>query len=210
MKFTSSEIRDLIISMVVLSLAFAYFLRNNYPGNFLFLVPATFIGVVPGFAFHELAHKFMAIKYGFDAEYKMWPFGLFLAVITSSFGLIFAAPGAVYISGDTEISKKQNGKISIVGPLTNMALAFLFLVLTVIGVIISFIVNSDAHLMNTPVGYLVYAGLIGFLVNSFMAAINMLPIGIFDGAKVFRWNKIVWVIVAAIAFIMAAAPLLIV
>lgn len=209
-KFTSGEVRDLVISMVVISLAFALFLRKDYTGNFLFLIPATFIGVVPGFAFHELAHKFMAIRYGFNAEFRMWPWGLFLAVVSSFFGVIFAAPGAVYIGGANEISTKQNGKISVVGPLTNIILAVLFIVLIVAGTIIGIIVNPDADLNNTPLGYLVYVGLIGFLINSWMAAFNMLPIPPLDGVKVFMWNKIVWVVMAVVAFAMAAVPFLII
>lgn len=212
-KFTLGEVRDIIISMVVVSLAFAYFLRNDYDGNFLLLVPATFVSVVPGFVFHELAHKFMAIEYGFDAEYKMLLWGLFLTVITSSLGIILAAPGAVYIKGDSEISKEQNGKISVVGPLTNIILALLFIILIVIGLFTGFIVNPDTDYMdflNTPAGYLFYIGVTGFFINSFMAAINMLPWGILDGMKVFKWNKIIWVTIATIAFIMAIIPLLII
>jgi len=51
-------------------------------------------------------------------------------------------------------------------------------------------------------------GWAGFIINSFMASINLLPIGIFDGAKVFRWNKIVWVVLALIAFPMTIVPIL--
>lgn len=209
--FGKGEVRDLLISMVVLSFAFAYFFRNDFDGNFLVLVPAMMIAVVPGFAFHELAHKFMAIKYGFDAEYHLWWFGLVLAVVSSFFSVIFAAPGAVYIKGDKVISEEENGKISVVGPLTNIVLAFLFLFMAIILVIIGviFYPNADpTDLSKTLPGFLcIYVGWAGFIINSFMASINLLPIGIFDGAKVFRWNKIVWVVLALIAFPMAIIPI---
>jgi Zn-dependent protease len=142
-KFASYEIRDLFVSMAVITLAFSIFFRNDYDGNFFFLIPATLIGVVPGFLFHELAHKFMAIKYGFDAEFKMYMPGLFLALASSFFGVIFAAPGAVHINGDRMISDKENGKIAIVGPLTNITLAILFVVLIIILVVIGVITSPD-------------------------------------------------------------------
>jgi Zn-dependent protease len=142
--FSRGEVRDLLISMVVLSFAFAFFFRNDFEGNFLVLVPAMMIAVVPGFAFHELAHKFMAIKYGFDAEYRLWWFGLILAVFSSFFSVIFAVPGAIYIKGDKVISEVENGKISVVGPLINILLAFLFLFMAIVIAIIGFIFYPNA------------------------------------------------------------------
>lgn len=203
-KFASYEIRDLFVSMAVLTLAFSIFFRNDYDGNFLFLVPATLIGVVPGFLFHELAHKFMAIKYGFDAEFKMNIWGLFLALASSFFGVIFAAPGAVHINGDRMISDKENGKIAIVGPLTNIVLAILFFVLVIIIVVIGIVTSPD----NSSLEYLFYIGGIGFTINSIMAAFNMLPWGIFDGSKVFDWSKMIWGVIGAIAFVMAIVPII--
>ncbi len=210
-RFTSGEVRDLFISMAVITLAFAIFFRNDFDGNFLFLIPATLIGVVPGFLFHELAHKFMAIKYGFDAEFKMYIPGLFLAFVSSFFGVIFAAPGAVHINGDKIISDKENGKIAIVGPLVNIILAILFVVLVIILLIIGIITSSDGSydsFINSPLGYLFYIGLMGFVINSTMAAFNMLPWGIFDGSKVFDWNKMIWGVISAIAFVMAIIPII--
>ncbi|MGF7118891.1 M50 family metallopeptidase [Methanobacterium oryzae] len=208
-KFASYEVRDLFISMAVITLAFSIFFRNDYDGNFLFLIPATLIGVVPGFLFHELAHKFMAIKYGFDAEFKMYMPGLFLALASSFFGIILAAPGAVHINGDRMISDKENGKIAIVGPLTNIILAILFGVLAIILLVIGIIIDPNYdNFINSPLGYLGYIGVIGFLINSAMAAINMLPWGIFDGSKVFDWSKMIWGVIAAIAIVMAIIPII--
>jgi Zn-dependent protease len=207
-KFSSIEVRDLVISMVVISLAFAIFFRNDYDGNFLLAIPATLAGVVPGFLFHELAHKFMAIKYGFDAEFKMYMPGLFMAFVTSFLGIIFAAPGAVHIKGDRFISMEEDGKIAIVGPLSNILLAFLFLALIIVTMIM-FVITTDFSydtLVNSSWGYLVYIGIIGFTINGTMAAINMIPWSILDGASVYDWNKKIWGLVASISFIMAVAP----
>lgn len=214
-KFSLVEIRDLVISMLVISLAFAIFFRNDVDGNFLLLISAVLIGVVPGFLFHELAHKFMAIRYGLDAEFKMYIHGLFLALIGSFVGIIIAAPGAVYIKRDQSgdqlrdqlIYDTNEGKIAIVGPLTNIFLAVLFLAVIVVSVITGIITSPDGSFdtfINSSWGYVLYIGYMGFMINGTMAAINMLPWSILDGAKVFDWNKKIWGLVAAISFIMAA------
>ena len=45
-------------------------------------------------------------------------------------------------------------------------------------------------------------GLLGFTVNSFLALFNLIPFSVLDGAKVFRWNPLIWVSMVAVAFIM--------
>ena len=191
--FTSHEIRDIIISMLVIAGVFAYVFRGINQGDFISLIPVTLVAVGLGFVFHELAHKFVAIKYGFYAEYRLWVEGLVLAIVTAALGFVFAAPGAVYIHGQY-ISREENGKISIAGPLTNIALAVIFFVL------IQFVSFS-------PVLALVCS--LGFTINSFLAFFNLLPIGILDGAKVLKWNPVIWVVTTGIAFIMMAYPYII-
>jgi Zn-dependent protease len=180
-KFTTTEIRDIIISMLVIATIFAYLFSgrdfNTLIANGYILIPITLVAVGLGFLLHELAHKFVAIKYGFYAEYRMWPEGLFLALITAYFGFVFAAPGAVYIHGQY-ISKEENGKISLAGPAVNIILAVIFL-----GVAYTF---SSIEILKA-LGYL------GFTVNSFLALFNLIPFSVLDGAKVFKWNPLIWV-----------------
>lgn len=191
--FTSREIRDIIISMLVISVVFAYVFSNSNQINFIYLIPVTLISVGLGFVFHELAHKFVAINYGFYAEYRLWMEGLVLAIISAAIGVVFAAPGAVYIYGQN-ISSEENGKISIAGPLTNIGLAVIFFVLS-------------SFLTFSPILSIICS--LGFTINSFLAFFNLLPIFILDGAKVLKWNPAVWVITTGIAFIMMAYPYII-
>ncbi|MGO9388323.1 MAG: site-2 protease family protein [Methanobacterium sp.] len=189
-KFTAREVRDIIISMVVIALIFAYIFsgRNlSNLSNFISLIPITFIAVGLGFVLHELAHKFVAIRYGFWAEYKLWAEGLILAVIVAvALGFVFAAPGAVYIHGNY-ISREQNGKISLAGPATNIILAGLFFLIMY-------------YFSSVPL--LLQLGFLGFWINSVLALFNLIPFSIFDGAKIFRWNPLIWVAMAVVAFIM--------
>lgn len=193
-KFTSREIRDIIISMLVIAGVFAY-IFTIYRGydiiTFINVIPITLIAVGFGFVFHELAHKFVAIKYGFFAEYKVWPGGLILAIVTALFGFVFAAPGAVYIHGE-HITREENGKISIAGPLTNIILAFLFVGL---------------EFISPPSSIFSEIGVLGFTVNSFLALFNLIPFSILDGAKVFKWNPIIWALTASITFLMVLSSM---
>jgi len=184
-RFTSREIRDLIISMVVITFLFAYiFSGRTYPDLTLLLV--TFIAVGLGFILHELAHKFVAMRYGFWAEYRLWVQGLIFAVITAALGFLFVAPGAVYIHGEY-ISREQNGKISASGPATNLILAVLFFLL-----LYYFPINQTVLLI----------GALGFYINSFLALINLIPIGMLDGSKIIRLNPLVWILMITITGIM--------
>lgn len=185
-KFTASEIRDIIISMLAISFAFALLLSRSTGFNITVittLMPITLIVVGFGFVFHELSHKFVAIRYGYWAEYKMWIQGLFLALITPLFGFIFAAPGAVYIHGEY-ISKEENGKISVSGSITNIIFASFFLLILI------------ALPNNT---YITTLAFYGVFINGFLAFFNQLPFFGLDGSKVIKWNPFVWILVVIVS-----------
>jgi Zn-dependent protease len=61
-----------------------------------------------------------------------------------------------------------------VGPLTNLAMGFLFLI--------------SAY--SYPYHSYLYAGA---SFNAWIALFNLLPFGVLDGQKIFDWNKIAWV-----------------
>ncbi len=190
-KITRKEITDLIIAFIVISLGFAILYSNKNTEAFVFILPIVMIGVGLGFILHELAHKFAALHYDYWAEFKLWPPGLIIALISSFFGFIFAAPGAVYIYGDT-MTKKENGIISIVGPLTNIILALIFLLC-----LMKF--SIFAPLGKSTLIYLANIFYLGFSVNGFLALFNLIPAAILDGKKVFEWSPIMWVIMIAIS-----------
>jgi Zn-dependent protease len=200
-KFTAHEVRDIIISMTVIAAIFAYLFSmgsSNILESVVYLIPATFIAVGLGFVLHELAHKFVAIHYGFQAEFRMWIQGLLLAIITAAFGFVFAAPGAVYIQGEY-ISKEENGKISIAGPLTNICLAILFMAL------LPMVSTSPTDILSYEISTII---ILGFAINSFLAFFNLVPVAILDGAKVIKWNPVIWGIVTVVALILTVKAFL--
>jgi Zn-dependent protease len=179
--FSGKEVRDILVAWAALALAFTLAdcgllagagcpIRGG-PSTF-FVV--SFVAVGSGFVLHELMHKFTAERYGYWAEFRMWVMGIVLALVTSTLGFIFAAPGATYIQG-YNVSKRQNGIISLAGPATNIVIAVVFLLVGLVGR-----------------GIVADIGAIGFPVNLFLALFNMLPVMPLDGAKVISWNRGLW------------------
>ena len=185
---SNKEINDLIISWLTISFAFAWISTNFFgPGGTSELIGniiVMLIAVGTGFILHELAHKYVAIHYGAHAEFRAWRHGLILAIAMALFaGFVFAAPGAVYVSGRS-ITVKQNGHISLAGPLTNL--------ITVMGFGLLLAILNPTEFITTILVTAMY-------VNFFLAAFNLIPIFPLDGSKVFMWNKTAWVISMALA-----------
>ena len=191
-RFTGKEIRDLIISFIVIALGFTILYSNGDYSHITLIFPIVMIGVGVGFIFHELGHKFVAMHYGYYAEYELWPTGLLIALASSFFGFIFAAPGAVVIYSNG-MEKKTNGLISIAGPIVNIVLGLIFFL----------ILGSLGNFVYTETGAIVYLiCVLGTRINFFLAAFNLLPIPPLDGSKVMVWSVPVWLITFAIAAIL--------
>ena len=124
-----------------------------------------------------MSHKFIAQKYGLWAEFRMFPKGLQFALLLSLFTpFVFAAPGAVMFQGGSR--DYETGKIAMAGPLSNIILAIISLII--------FLNLYDSSIKE----------IIGFicLINAFLATFNLLPFGPLDGVKIIRWNATVWII----------------
>jgi Zn-dependent protease len=189
---SKKELIELFIAWLMISIAFGIVLR---PKGTVILSSLTlmYVGIAAltvgvGFLLHEFAHKVVAQRYRCWAEFRADGQMLVLALIMSFFGFVIAAPGAVMIYGN--VTKKQNGLISLAGPLTNLILATIFLVLGIL--------YGVSQLPHAFLGILLS---MGFSVNAFLALFNMIPAWFFDGAKIWKWNKVVYFSVAGIALL---------
>jgi Zn-dependent protease len=178
--FSEKELKDLLLAWLAISFAFANILAPFNQIFTSFIIASLTVGV--GFIFHELGHKVLAQKYGAWAEFRAWKQMLFFAVVLSFLGFVFAAPGAVMISGRT-IGKSRNGKISAAGPIMNFIMAVLFMPL----------------IYFFPNGILNIIGNYGFMINTWLGLFNLIPFAMFDGRKILEWNKAVYGILVAVA-----------
>ena len=107
------EVGQIAISMLVVALAFSVQYLFSSKELFFLMFPVILIGVGSGFVLHELAHKFVAQRFGAYARYQLWESGLAFALVVALLtrgAFVFAAPGAVYIYAQY-MSKRQNGLI---------------------------------------------------------------------------------------------------
>ncbi len=99
-------------------------------------------------------------------------------------GIVFAAPGATVIYG-SNLTKRENGRISASGPVTNLLLIVPFVALALFG----------GDLLSI-------IGVMGWKVNAMLASFNLLPVGPLDGKKVLAWNPGIFVALIAAAFVL--------
>ena len=193
---SKDEATQIGISVVAIALAFALAFPPSpldlikYPKEFISFFFVSLVTIGSGFILHEMAHKITAIHYGAWARFQMWTQGLILMLVFAIFGFLFAAPGAVYIYSNN-ITRRENGIISVAGPVTNLLLVLIFAVLAL---------SAPVYIPFTFANGELNVWALGAQLNLILAIFNMLPMFPLDGSKVFAWNKLVWVAVVALCF----------
>jgi Zn-dependent protease len=191
MRFSDNEKIDLLKAWVIISLAVAiYEIRQSpvvlgFSQNLALLVQAFVIyAVTVGAAFlaHEvLGHKLVAQRHRLSAEFWADNLLLSLALLSPFLGFVFAAPGAVVISGVAQ--GNTYGKIAAAGPAVNLILAILFSLLIKVGI--------DNNIVS-----------LSYSFNSWFALFNLLPFGVLDGAKIVAWDKRVWLVMMGVSLLL--------
>jgi Zn-dependent protease len=185
-KFSDIEVKHLTIAMIAIILTIFVHnfgitaLMNSFLTKEFFIILGIYsLTIGTGFILHELGHKLVAQHYNFISEFRADFQMLALMFIGAIFlPIILLSPGAVMILGRPTV--RQNGIISVAGPLVNLALATIFTVLAII---------------FQPTGILGNIVSTGILVNGFLGVFNMLPIWVLDGKKVLAWSKPIYAIV---------------
>ncbi len=128
----------------------------------------------PAVVLHELAHKFVAMSFGYSASFEIFYFGLglglVLRLINSPFLII--APGYVTIPGMVDSLPFVYRLIAFAGPLTNLVLW---------GVSFIVIKTKKDTLSHSSLNF----WLMTRNINLMLFIFNMIPFDPFDGAKVF-------------------------
>lgn len=136
--------------------------RKNFLLSMLFVSPAVII--------HELAHKFVAMSFGFTAVYQaayMW-LGIGIIMKMSGMPFLFFVPAYVSIHGSG--SNLAYAAIAFSGPMVNLAL-----------LIIGYVVTK--YELVSGRNYLYFYVL--RQVNMWLFALNMLPLPGTDGFQMF-------------------------
>lgn len=200
-----TEIVHLVVSIVILSVIFGFLLIGKTPDllqlaprtafnarEFYAVLPSTLLIVLPAFVLHELSHKILAQRYYLWAEYRAQFGWLGIVLVLNLLGPLpipFVLPGFVQIVGDATI--EDNGKISAVGPATNLVIGYAALPF----LLASGTSSVEVGTVGDFVQLLVY-------LNAFLAVFNLLPISVLDGAKVARWNLGVYMGLMAAALLL--------
>lgn len=175
-------VATLLVTGVGFSIGYYYFAQLGWFWLSLFAIILT-----ASFLVHEIAHKVTAQRHGLWAEFRLILLGVVLTLI-SVLPVFFKiiSPGAVMISGSAQ--KDEVGKISLIGPVTNIVLSAVFLSVAFATVQFSFIFLFSAYL------------------NALIAIFNLIPFGILDGYKIFRWNKAFWALAFAVSAVLLIIP----
>jgi Zn-dependent protease len=132
------------------------------------------------FMAHELAHKFVAQRFGAWSEFRMIPTGYILSAMAILFSVPIFGTGIVYSSGME--NKEQVGKTNLAGPLSNLILAAILMI---------------TALVMRAFGPLGLTGLLfrfGIQLNAFLGLFNMIPFQPFDGGSIREWSNSTWIV----------------
>ncbi len=178
--FSKTEIQHLLLATVAFTAALALMFSGGIfgalslgPVSFLLFCMLSLISLAPAFLLHEIAHKVVARQYGCWAEFRADPAGLrFGLLLAAVFGIVFMAPGAVMVAGNT--TRTQFGRIALAGPVTNIMLWCL-------GYVAFYLVGGHVGLFDIVIETWMWG-------NAILAAFNMLPFGPLDGRKIKTWS----------------------
>jgi Zn-dependent protease len=184
MQFSNTEIQHLILGTALVTAAGVSFLIGSTSSAVALLIATVIFAM--GFILHELAHKYVAQRYGLWAEFRVNTMGVLLTAISIFSPLKFIAPGAVVISGFAD--RDRMGLTALAGPIVNVVITVALL--TTLPIL--------AHTI------LYFAILYGAAINAFLALFNLIPFAIFDGRKVYAWNRRYWAVMFVVALTLTA------
>ncbi len=184
----TKELRHLIpAALLIIGIGFSIVFYNNFfNGNYFanlgwgWTEMSVFaVLLMASFLIHEMAHKVTAQRSGLWAEFRLTTWGFVLTFISVFTPFRLISPGAVMIAGPAK--RDEVGKISIAGPIINIAFSLAAL--------------AAASVTSSLPYFVLLLWIASF--NAFIAVFNLIPFGILDGFKIYSWNKKVWVLAFA-------------
>jgi Zn-dependent protease len=190
--FSKTEAKHVLLATSVM-----LFVGISLVVSIVLVQPILLVILVPGFVAsflgHELAHKLVAQRNGLWAEFRTNMYGIMLTAISVILPFKFLAPGQVVIQGNG--NREVMGTIGLVGPGFNLVLGAAFF---------AFAKFTALFLSSAFLGLTIF--------NGWLAIINLIPFGSFDGTNVFNWDKTRWAIslvAAALLLVLGFYPTLV-
>jgi PKD repeat protein/Zn-dependent protease len=179
-----SAVEVIIIEVAVIMLALAFVLADRAELTLENILIYLLVGAI-SVILHDFAHRYFVTKHGHDADTQFWGLGTVIMFITAwLYGNAFAQSYRNLVNRTGEENVRETGIEMMAGPCTSIILMILFLALSSLG------------------GIYAIAGGVGFTINLITAVYSLMPIETMDGGSVWRWNRIVYLVlfVPMIAF----------
>ena len=205
---SNQELKNILLADAVLIIAFSMVIAGgiftlissagSFISVFILYLPICAVGVSLSFILHELMHKFVAQHYGAVAGFVTIYNGLLITLVTGAFGFLLGIPGVTMIYASS-FSKKENGIVSLAGPLTNFAVfgvfCVIFYALNPHSLLIASQILRPSTYLNAMLSFTVF-------ISLWLAFFNMLPISPLDGSKVLAWSKPVYLAMLAAVIVL--------
>jgi len=193
----TGEVWHLLAALIGVSIVWwIQILRNQGP---LTLVPILFAVVATSLFSHELSQKAIANKLGLETTFKAWGSGILFSWLLALIGGFFPAYGSTYVKQLDwwyDPQKDKTGIVFALGPLISLVVGFVFWVMQNL----------------TTSSLLMASARVGYTTNLLIVIFNLIPIEaagglVWDGKKIFKWSKTVWItlVIATLALIILDA-----
>lgn len=201
-KFTKDELKHLLISFILVSLFTAVHITNKFhwtTNEFINVMLLTLIVFTISLILRTYLQKKVALNYRYTIQYKFYSYGIIFSLVTMIFSIIVLVPGYFdYGVYSRMISDEEKFKISSVGPIFNIVLAVIFMILV-------FALKSLATLGSFDVnGILLLFALIGFNVNSYLGFFDLIPFMVTDGLNMVEYSTVKWLVLLVISGMLTA------
>jgi hypothetical protein len=170
-KLNLSELIAIIAASIVLGISISWQFFGPGPA-FLMLVALNSLLCLAGAIVHELSHKIIAVIFKIKVEYRFWPAGSALTLISSYLGNAFSIQAFVLEEIEPNTAKWKVGIMKLAGPVVSAIVMVVFAAL-------DFFNSSSIYKV-------VYS------TSALWAMAEMLPFNGLDGKDIREWNNFIW------------------
>lgn len=190
MVFKNRELKRIVLSILILSIAFMYSYFRDI-GFIIFSISLGFVSL--SFICKEIFRKEIAREFSYKTEYKIWAPGSVIALISSIFPLVFAFPGYTELKSEYYETLKRKSTLSFYTfELTQSTRKGL---INLMGILASLVLGTVFLGLTSPgfyfMGYNIF--LFAAYINFTLAIFNLLPIHPLNGLGIMNWRASIWV-----------------